>query len=86
MRKVNGDHIVVLKTINAAVGAFNHVSGAAGAFTNVALSTENVVARSVTPKTAVNSVSFEVTDDEGNVFVYNNVNAGNIADFASLSL
>ena len=93
--KNSDDHKVVLVKIMATDSThatptdtlFNKVSGSAGAFTNVELSKDNVeVARATGAKTAVKTVSFDVTDDYGNTVNYVDVDASNIADFASLSL
>ena len=83
------DHKVVLNVIYAdpAGTTFKKVTGTAGAFTDVELSKSNAeVARSTTAKTAPTKVKFTVTDDEGNAVTYDNVDASNIADFASLAL
>jgi len=84
-------HKVVLNEINATASGsavtFRKVSGSAGAFTGVELSKENAeVARSTTAKTAVQSVTFTVTDDYGHSVTYTGVDAANIADFAALAL
>ena len=84
-------HKVVLNAINATANGtpvtFRKVSGSAGAFTGVELSKENAeVARSTTAKTAVQSVTFTVTDDYGHSVTYTGVDAANIADFAALAL
>ena len=84
-------HKVVLNEINATANGsavtFRKVSGSAGAFTGVELSKENAeVARSTTAKTAVQSVTFTVTDDYGHSVTYTGVDAANIADFAALAL
>lgn len=46
VRKIDGNHVVVLNKINANPGEFKYVNGTAGAFEDVALSTDDVVARS----------------------------------------
>lgn len=89
--KNTDEHKVVLDAINATANGspvtFNKVSGTPGAFTTVELSKDNAeVARSTTAKTAVQSVNFTVTDDNGHATAYANVDASNIADFASLAL
>ena len=89
--KNTDEYKVVVDAINAtANGAsvtFNKVSGTPGAFTTVELSKDNAeVARSTTAKTAVQSINFTVTDDSGTPVAYANVDASNIADFASLAL
>lgn len=88
VRKVNGENKVVLNRINTidVAHSFKKVSGSASEFLNVGLSTSDEVARSSNAKVAVRSVAFEVTEDDGTVAVYSDVDAGNIADFASLSL
>ena len=67
---------------------FKKASGAAVAFTDVVLSKDvaEVARAQRQPGVAVKSISFNVTDDEGKIAKYENVDASNIADFASLSL
>ncbi len=93
--KNSDDHKVVLNDIYSSVDQgvnmvtthFKKITGGAGPFTDVELSKSNSeVARSNTAKTAVFKVKFTVTDDEGNAVTYDNVDASNIADFASLAL
>ena len=67
---------------------FKKASGAAAAFTGIVLSKDvaEVARAQRQPGVAVKSISFNVTDDEGKTAKYENVDASNIADFASLSL
>ena len=67
---------------------FKKASGAAAAFTDIVLSKDvaEVARAQRQPGVAVKSISFNVTDDEGKTAKYENVDASNIADFASLSL
>jgi hypothetical protein len=89
--KNTDNYKVVLDAINATANGspvtFNKVSGTPGAFATVELSKDNAeVARATVAKTAVQSVNFTVTDDNGHATPYTNVDASNIADFASLAL
>ena len=89
--KNTDDHKVVLDAIHATANGtpvtFNKVSGTPGPFATVELSKDNAeVARATVAKTAVQSVDFTVTDDNGHATAYTNVDASNIADFASLAL
>ena len=89
--KNTDEHKVVLDAIHATASGsavtFNKISGTPGPFATVELSKDNAeVARSTTAKTAVQSVDFTVTDDNGHATAYTNVDASNIADFASLAL
>lgn len=85
--KSSDDYKVVINEITANPGTFTKVSGTAGNFENIELNkTTAEVARSTVARTAVQKVKFSVTDDYGNVAVYADVDASNIADFASLSL
>ena len=93
--KNTDDYKVVLNAINASgvvsgtptAVTFKKTSGSAGDFTNVELSKDNAeVARATTPKTAVYSVDFTVTDDYGRATSYTGVDAKDIADFAALAL
>ena len=96
VKKNTDDYKVELVKINGkynnngteADAQFKKTSGAAEAFTNVVLSKDvDEVARAQRqPAVAVKSISFNVTDDEGKIAKYENVDASNIADFASLSL
>jgi hypothetical protein len=63
----NGSGVVYANTDTIADDSallFNKASGAAGPFQAVVLGTTAEVARSTTAKTAVQAVSFTVTDDE----------------------
>jgi hypothetical protein len=84
------EYKVELNTITAtgSGGAvtFKKASGSAWDFVDVILWTTAEVARSTTAKTAVQSVTFTVTDDEWYQAQYSAIDAATIADFASLSL
>ena len=65
---------------------FKRTSWSTQAIAGMILSTTNEAIRSTQKWAAVKWISFDVTDDEGYIASYANVNADSIADFASLSL